>query len=66
MITDKPFEKWFEQREPNGIMRCDNIYDAVSAIDSKQEIYDFVEAMMMAAWSAGVTSAVEWSKHETH
>lgn len=58
MITDNPFQKWFEQREPNGHMRCDNIYDAVGALKAPSEIYDFVESMMLAAWSAGVTSAL--------
>lgn len=57
MINDKPFERWFEQREPNGLMRCDNIYDVVVGLETPEQIYDFVESMMMAAWSAGVTSA---------
>jgi hypothetical protein len=57
MINDKPFERWFEQREPNGLMRCDNIYDAVVGLETSEQIYDFVESMMLAAWSAGVTSA---------
>lgn len=59
MITNKYFEKWFEQREPNGMMRCDNIYDAVTNLQDVGEIYDFVESMMMAACSAGVTSAID-------
>ena len=59
MIVDKPFEKWFEQREPNGLMRCDNIYDVVMNLHEVGEIYDFVESMMMAAWSAGVSSAID-------
>jgi len=62
MITDNPFQTWFEQREPNGLMRCDNIYDAVIALDSSEELYDFVESMMMAAWSAGITRALEMYK----
>lgn len=60
MITDNRFQQWFEQREPNGIMRCDNIYDAVTNLQDVGEIYDFVESMMMAAWSAGVTSAITY------
>lgn len=52
MIDTDPFQTWFEQREPNGQMRCDNIYDAASDLRTPQEVYDFVESMMMAAWYA--------------
>lgn len=58
MINDKPFERWFEQREPNGMMRCDNIYDAAEGLRTPQEVYDFIESMMLAAWSAGITQAI--------
>jgi hypothetical protein len=54
MINDKPFERWFEQREPNGLMRCDNIYDVVAGLHTQEEIYDFVESMMLVAWSAAI------------
>jgi len=59
MINDKPFERWFEAREPNGQMRCDNIYDAVSDLRTPQEVYDFIESMMLVAWSAGITQAID-------
>jgi hypothetical protein len=58
MINNNPFERWFEQREPNGQMRCDNIYDALESIDSKEELYDFVESMMLVSWSEGVNRAL--------
>lgn len=58
MINDKPFERWFAQREPNGLMRCDNIYDAVVGLESPEDIYDFVESMMMVAWSAALTNKI--------
>jgi len=54
MINDKPFERWFEQREPNGLMRCDNVYDVVAGLKTPEEIYDFVESMMLVAWSAAI------------
>lgn len=59
MITNNTFERWFEQREPNGLMRCDNVYDAVAQLRTPEEVYDFVESMMLAAWSAGITQAID-------
>ena len=58
MINDKPFERWFEQREPNGLMRCDNIYDVVAGLHTQEEIYDFVESMMLVAWSAAIDQKI--------
>jgi hypothetical protein len=58
MINDKPFERWFEQREPNGMMRCDNIYDVVAGLHTQEEIYDFVESMMLVAWSAAIDQKI--------
>lgn len=48
------FQSWFEQREVNGALRCDNIYDALSQLVGQEELYDFLESMMLAAWCAGV------------
>jgi hypothetical protein len=57
-MINNPFQTWFEQREPNGQMRCDNIYDALESIDNMEELYDFVESMMLIAWSEGVNRAL--------
>ena len=53
------FQKWFEAREPNGALRCDNIYDAVEDLRTPEEVYDFIESMMLVAYTTGVTAALD-------
>lgn len=52
------FAYWFEQREDNGALRCDNIFDKIETLE-RDEIYDFVEAMMLVAWCAGSANTVD-------
>ena len=54
MTKNNDFQTWFEQREANGALRCDNIYDTVNMLEDDSEFYDFVESMMLVAWCAGI------------
>lgn len=53
------FQTWFEQREPNDELRCDNIYDAIQLLTDADKIYDFVESMMLVSWCAAVRHTQE-------
>lgn len=56
-MKNNTFQTWFEQREANGCLRCDNIYDTVATL-APTDVYDFVESMMLIAWCAGVNHTV--------
>lgn len=56
-MTNNGFTAWFESREANKALRCDNIFDKLETLE-RSEIYDFVESMMLVAWCAGITHTV--------
>jgi hypothetical protein len=57
-MKNNAFQTWFEHREANGSLLCDNILDKIETLEDTTEIYNFVESMMLIAWCAGVSHTV--------